>query len=507
MTALHLAAWMGHTDAVRLLLRHGADASAEAPDGRSPLSMAAAAGRCAIVAALLESGPSLASEALLRTAVSMGARRNDILKMLLAAGAQAWGSVLIEAASLRLQLPSKVHLLLEAGRPVNSADAEGTTALHAAAAKGHASVVAVLLAAGADVHARSADGMTPLHSACGSRDPAACVTLLLRAGADPRAVTSKQHGRLTPLHLVAANSFECDASAEAALVAAGARTAALTANKETPLSLAAAHGRGPSVAFLLQQGADVNQASWDGRTPLLYAAWCGSKSVDVLRLLLEAGAVIQAVTTQTLNDSVLRSAAGYSSPTDEELISALLDAGCHSDTPASDGRTPLMAAVASGNQEVVAALLGADADLNATDSAGNTALHIAAAAEIGSYRELVVVALLLSAGAAAATANSQGQLPADVAAAQQEDALGIRSCLLREAAAHPLRQHRLATVRPRWEDSDAERCAAEAKELLKAAGELIAACGESVDRATQHPPCGDELVGGQPPPAWRAWHG
>lgn len=137
-----------------------------------------------------------------------------------------------------------------------------------------------------------------------------------------------------------------------------------------------------------------------------------------------------------------------------------------------------MAAVASGNQEVVAALLGADADLNATDSAGNTALHIAAAAEIGSYRELVVVALLLSAGAAAATANSQGQLPADVAAAQQEDALGIRSCLLREAAAHPLRQHRLAPVRPRWEDSDAERCAAEAKELLKAAGELIAACGE-----------------------------
>ena len=262
MTALHLAAWMGHTDAVRLLLRHGADASAEAPDGRSPLSMAAAAGRCAIVAALLESGPSLASEALLRTAVSMGARRNDILKMLLAAGAQAWGSVLIEAASLRLQLPSKVHLLLEAGCPVNSADAEGTTALHAAAAKGHASVVAVLLAAGADVHARSADGMTQLHSACGSRDPAACVTLLLRAGADPRAVTSKQHGRLTPLHLVAANSFECDASAEAALVAAGARTAALTANKETPLSLAAAHGRGPSVAFLLQQGADVNQVGW-----------------------------------------------------------------------------------------------------------------------------------------------------------------------------------------------------------------------------------------------------
>ncbi|PRW56072.1 ankyrin PH and SEC7 domain containing secG-like [Chlorella sorokiniana] len=260
MTALHLAAYKGAADVVRLLLQFGADASAVAPDGRSPLLMAVNAGQRHAVAALLEGGASLESEALLDTAVVSDRRRADILKLLLDAGARSWGTALVEAADRGLRL--QVQLLLKAGCPIGSTDEKGRTALHAAAGNGHTSVVAALLASKADVHVRTSDSssLTPLHSACMDIKPSGCVGLLLGAGSAANAVTSDQHGRFTPLHLVPIKNFERGSSAEAALVAAGAETAALTANGETPLMTAAAAGDTDAVAFLLQQGVDVNQA-------------------------------------------------------------------------------------------------------------------------------------------------------------------------------------------------------------------------------------------------------
>lgn len=259
MTALHLAAYKGAADVVRLLPSFGADPSAEAPDGRSPLLMAVTAGQRDAVAALLEGGASLSSEALLFTAVASDRRRADILKLLLEAGARCWGTALIEAASRGLK--PQVQLLLKAGCPVNGVDEKGgRTALHAAASEGHTAVAAALLASGADVHARTAGAsLTPLHSACTAIKPTGCVERLLKAGADPNAVTSEQHGRLTPLALVPIKTFEENSNAHAALVAAGASLSTLTVNGETALHIAAAAGSARSVALLLQHGADVNQ--------------------------------------------------------------------------------------------------------------------------------------------------------------------------------------------------------------------------------------------------------
>lgn len=260
MTPLHLAAFSGSEEAVRLLLRFNAQPSVEAPDGRSPLNIAVTRQHQAAVAALLEGGASLESETLLAQAVERSS--DEILEMLLASGARSWGDALVRAASKGRV--SKLRLLLPAGCPVGSTDAQGSTALHEAAIEGHAGAVTALLAASADAHARRpADGMTPLHCACRAFRSGSCVGMLLEAGCDPNAVTSEQHGRFTPLHLAAIQDFKVGAPAVAALVAAGASISARAANGETPLHAAAAGGSVPAAAFLLQHGANINQVGWE----------------------------------------------------------------------------------------------------------------------------------------------------------------------------------------------------------------------------------------------------
>ncbi len=69
-------------------------------------------------------------------------------------------------------------------------DSDGSTPLHCAAWKGHASVVEVLLDAGADIHDLNQNdhwGDTALHAAAHGNQKAV-VELLLARGADPNAV-------------------------------------------------------------------------------------------------------------------------------------------------------------------------------------------------------------------------------------------------------------------------------------------------------------------------------
>jgi ankyrin repeat protein len=56
----------------------------------------------------------------------------------------------------------------------------------------------------------------------------------------------------------------------------------------TPITGAAFGGNEESVLFLLDQGADINQASNGGGTPLMYAAFNGDAAI--VGLLIEKGA-------------------------------------------------------------------------------------------------------------------------------------------------------------------------------------------------------------------------
>ena len=67
----------------------------------------------------------------------------------------------------------------------------GTTELHTAAGSSGVAEVEVLLKDDAYVNAKDADGLTPLHSAASNNPSPAVLEVLLKAGADPRAINNK----------------------------------------------------------------------------------------------------------------------------------------------------------------------------------------------------------------------------------------------------------------------------------------------------------------------------
>ncbi|ROO89306.1 ankyrin repeat protein [Actinocorallia herbida] len=153
---------------------------------------------------------------------------------------------LVEAA--RAGKLDRLSELLAEGAPPDRPDAEGTTALYAAAVAGHTEVVGALLAGGADPNLASlgdSDGLPLCGAACWGHDET--VAALLAGGADPNRT----------------ESFDW-----------------------TPLKWAASGGHTGAVSLLLRHGADPNLGT---RTPPLHLA-AGRGAVDIVRLLLKAGA-------------------------------------------------------------------------------------------------------------------------------------------------------------------------------------------------------------------------
>jgi hypothetical protein len=91
--------------------------------------------------------------------------------------------------------------LLDAGLDPHSRDSGGRTLLHELA-RFDLGVLPRLLARGLDVNARARDGLTPLHLAVSRRWPAAMVTALVDAGADPHAANNDRMSVLDLLSII-----------------------------------------------------------------------------------------------------------------------------------------------------------------------------------------------------------------------------------------------------------------------------------------------------------------
>jgi ankyrin repeat protein len=222
-----------------------------------------------------------------------------------------------------------VRALLQARADSNSAEPDGTTALHWAVRRGDLSTVELLLRAGARAGAVNRYGVTPLHLACTNGD-AGIVRRLLDAGADPNTAM---------------------------------------ADGETVLMTAARTGNVPSIEALLARGADVGaRERRKGQDALMWAA--AENNAAAITALVGGGA-----------DPNARSAAGAFTPLlfavrggYVDATRALLDAGVDANQSLTDGTSALVLAVMNAHYELAGYLLERGANPNA-DAQGWTALH------------------------------------------------------------------------------------------------------------------------------------
>jgi ankyrin len=216
-TPLHWASYRDDVEGAGLLIRAGAKVNAANDLGATPLWTACMNGSSAMVRRLLEAG----------------ANPNAALLL---------GETPVMAAS-RSGNPDVVEQLLAKGGNVNRRAARGQTALMWAVAQKHPDVVKVLLAHGADLHTRSEVWSqvmaVPPHG------------LLEYNRAIP-------HGGDTALMFAARAG---DLASAKLLVAAGANVNDADAWGVSATVLAAHSGYGELVEFLLEKGADPNAAA------------------------------------------------------------------------------------------------------------------------------------------------------------------------------------------------------------------------------------------------------
>lgn len=245
---------------------------------------------------------------------------------------------------------------------------------------------------GVDVNKRDESGNTPLIYSClkSSRN---LVKLLLDAGAD--ANLANQRGRM-PLHFAAESG---SAQIITLLIDAGADVNVTDNNGITPLMVLAQHSRTDAAMKLLNNPEiDISIKDNDGRMAIDYATSNG------LRELVAALSAKGEEHSDTYGNTSLHHACWKGQ---SEVVKVLLERDPDSVNKLNDdGESPLLLAVRQSNMVIVELLLGAGAKTDYADLQGVLPLHIAA--ENG---DLFVAKALLAAGADINQRTANGQTP------------------------------------------------------------------------------------------------
>ena len=257
-SALHTAAYYGHTDCARLLVDNGADIHDTAGSRRTPLGEAALWGHTDVARLLLDAGADIAAQ-----------------------DSYTGDTPLLDAAQYGRAVTVRLLLLRDAS--VSARNKGGNTALHQAAIKGDTNIIQSLLDHGTDIHTRNNDGVTPLELAAryGHID---AVRLLLEEGADVRAIAINGD---TALHWAMRRN---DPGMARLLLDSGADSHARVEGGYSPLGLAAKKGIIDLVRLLLDYGPAMQPGdnAQDMGNALRWAVkW---DDADMVRLLLGHGA-------------------------------------------------------------------------------------------------------------------------------------------------------------------------------------------------------------------------
>lgn len=237
-----------------------------------------------------------------------------------------------------------LQLLLDAGADVEHTNSAGEQPLSTLIVhKNGSEMISTLVAAGVDINTKNADGMTVLMQIAKKSDSPEAISLLLAAGADLGAQNDKGHTAIllachsghvlnlqallqTNLHraghvgnvnaiieiksavnlcdrkggsplmyAINTNNYDCvqpliDAGADVNLAGKDGKTALMYAVKAEQLSV---------VSRLLEAKCDVSHCDLDGRTALIHVAKSVNDCSEILKLLVEAGADVNAKATRS----------------------------------------------------------------------------------------------------------------------------------------------------------------------------------------------------------------
>ncbi|ERF68520.1 hypothetical protein EPUS_05659 [Endocarpon pusillum Z07020] len=323
-TYLHIAAAFGIQYLVRDCLQQGADIDAWDASGTTALHRAAANGHVEVVQLLLDSNCSIdLRDAYGRTALH-------------------WS---VEAARV-----SVVHLLLQRGSrpPKSTRGRSNTSPFTIAAERGHREIV-VLLAEHETNQAERDEEMGKALQVAASLGNDGIVSLLLQEGNSWH--IPKKYVKSAMLTAARANRLIIIPR----LLKAGVDVNAFSGSSRTPLGEASRYGRLEAVQLLLEAGADVNIKDKYGDRPLH-----GASSVDVVVLLLERGADIDALGQH--NQSVMVRVANkrWEDKGAEIMMQRLLEMGANLTAQDDFGRTALDYSVLDGNKSLAELLLRYD---------------------------------------------------------------------------------------------------------------------------------------------------
>lgn len=292
--ALHVAASGGFLDIVEVLLDAGANPSLPSAQGYTPLHLAVSKDHA------------------------------PVTERLLAAGAPLEARTRAEGTPLHVALAARAvgcaRLLVEAGADVEAADFQGRRPLHVAATAGSVEALQLLLGAGAQPDSTNARGRTALLQAIEQAlekkhfpDESQEMNLAIDAAAwlvadQPHTAVQADARGLTPLHWAAELG-------ELRLLDVldqqpGVEWTLRTDKGATVLHHAVRGGRPAAVRWALGRLPDqLHAVDRNGWTPLHQGAAARKVSDELLRLLVDAGADLQAKTTADDRDVAVGSTA------------------------------------------------------------------------------------------------------------------------------------------------------------------------------------------------------
>ena len=257
-----------------------------------------------------------------------------------------------------------ISFLLEKNIDVNLKSTSGATALHEAARTGNIPVIKHLIEKGADVNSKDAKGNTPLHTGIPARVHLEVISIFVDNDADLN--IRDEHGD-TPLHI--AITLDRYPEIIEGLIEGGADVHIRNIQGQTPLYIAVHDRRINLIPILITNGAELFAADNSGITPFDVAFRVNGNLFDIL------------VTPETVNQR---------------------------DTA---GNTLLHATIRNrGTPEQIARILNQRPLVDATNRAGDTALHLAARTNQRHSGEF-----LISRGADIFSNNAAGESPIFIA--------------------------------------------------------------------------------------------